>query len=586
MATIIQNSFFTLPKRSANQFINLTQIKLAKQNEWAAAERERIEQQSRKDHEFTPFKILANILLFGVAIATSIATAGASIAVVGATDFTVAALDAGVNTFFDIEDTGKINITNIVLPFVGAAVGVGGLALAGKTTKSIEHAISGTESAFLKEGLNENQATASALSMIDVASGSSAESVSIKLQRAGFTDKEVVKQLSILRDQAALNGIKNQGFINEVDFIKQESQIFGEFYNKLESIGVNINKLFDNLAEGGIDVKGISTTQEFIRQAKTSPKIASVLRGEGLIETSEEILGKSLEPNFARQIINAQNIEKIARTANKYIKLIEPNRLIKAITKKLFKPVEHFVDEKVWEKVEKRTLQKVKQTLRQDIAIKKETKNGVYPCFGSSWINYLRAVPYGNGVFKCFVIFRKRGQQPVLITPPLDLDYIINWSQSISPGTIYHEFRRKYGGIKGAGKITLANFGADLSRISNLLGFIPSKYIRLGTSLIGNIFTAYTVLSTAKFSEFFEGKEASKAILENVIDESSKAIGGKFGNSIVKQAMGDNKAIGNFVAGKIIRYERRHQSSEQRAGRRGRSSARSLLRVKNITNKF
>lgn len=532
---------------------------------------------------FAFWRIFGNILIGLASIIAAPLTEGASLGLTTFITFAETAVDVGFNVGLDFAQNGKIDPWNVGLPIAGAAAAIGGAYKGLRQISRLEFGEKNLAERATNYGLDASQSRQVAKQLGEAAGGKSASEIRLVIQRAGLTDKQTAQQLQLVKEELARSGVKANRFFDEVDFINQESDIFNTTWKSFENLGIKLDPILEGLKKGGIDIIGLKTQKDFIQAARRSPQIARVLEGAGVLQTIEKEIGASLEPSFVLQLINARNVEKTLQITNKTLKLINPNRLVKKIVDKVFEPIKHQVDERVWEKFGKKAKQKVKQLLRQHEDDKYKTKNGVYPAFASSWINYLRATGLGNGAFKCSVIFRKRGYAPVAITPTMSLSDIINWSQSTSPGRIYHGFKDQYGGTNG-GEAS-SEFGTDLLRISNLLGFIPSKNISLGTSLIGNAINAYSIIRTHKWSTFWD-KQIGDKFKDEVIEATGEVIGGRFGKAVAHQASGDSKAIRNFVVGGAARSLRKRGGENLKRKRKEQASARSLLKIRNLSNKF
>lgn len=233
------------------------------------------------------------------------------------------------------------------------------------------------------------------------------EQVQQQLIRAGLTEDKILSQLEKVSEIAKNNGVNLGRFDDELAFINQETQIFQQLNGVANKYGFNLDDVFSILSDSGIDVVGVRNTDQLAKTIRRSEQAVENLRDSNLLKTLEGALERDLEPTLFTRVLNAQNAEKAAVKVNKMLSLSNPNTLITEITNKIFDPLKKRISSKVAEPLKKKTEQKLKHLLRQDLVRKQETKNGVYPAFGSSFINYIRAIPLGNGVFKAGVTFRK-----------------------------------------------------------------------------------------------------------------------------------------------------------------------------------
>lgn len=387
----------------------------------------------------------------------------------------------------------------------------------------------------------------------------SASTVSTQLVRAGLTDEQVTKQLKQLSDIAKNNRLDLGRFDSELAFINQETKIFKDLGGVAEQYGFTLDQVFETLKGSGIDVVGIETTDQLAKTIKQTESAVAELKESEIFEKLEGALERDLEPTFFTRVLNAKNAESAITKVNKVLSLTNPDTLVAELANKIFDPLKSKIESKVIDPLKKKTTQKLKHLLRQDLVRKKETQNGVYPCFASSFINYIRAVPLGNGEYKAIVVFRKWGYKTVTITPILNLEFIIGWSESSSPGRIYHKFRREFGGPKGvtAGSDNLG-FAANTAEIFNLLGWIPDKYISLGVSLVGNIAVARSVISLNSWTDAFN--QPDKLLKQPLEDKILELGGGQFAKTTRDQLSGNHQAVEQYFQGKI------QESVDQREG--------------------
>ncbi len=398
----------------------------------------------------------------------------------------------------------------------------------------------------------------------------SAKAVSERLIRAGLTDTEVSENLRTAVEVLKRNGVNADRFESEVAFVNQETKIFQDLNESFNKFGLDINDVFDILDKSGIDVVGVNDTSQLVKAIRGNNAAVSELKGQELFTQLEGALERDLEPTLFTRVLNAKNAERGLNKVNKLLSLSRPDSLISEVTNKIFDPVKERIYSKTLEPLKKKTQQKLKGLIRQDLVRKQETKNGVYPCFSSSWINYLRAIPEGNGRYRVRVVFRKWGYKPVLITPPFTLQEIINWSESSSPGRIYHAFRKEYGGPKGEyqeGDID-AGFKGNVADIFNVLGFIPDKYISLGVSLIGNISSFRSVVSLNSWGDFFSNP--AQYLERPLEDKGLEIVGGQAAKAVRDQAAGNRQAVQSYFQGKVTESTERRESEYRAASKAGR----------------
>lgn len=536
----------------------------------------RIEPVEKKE-DYSGLEIFTNILLGVASVGAAFLTGGASLLAEGV----IAGLSIATTSIFNELEGRETTAFDIIFPVAGFAMVAPSIISAARQVKNLANATETIAQEVKFAGLTERQ-TEVVLSNVDNVVGGSvnAKNLGLALERAGLTDKESIKIINTLRDELKNANVRAQTFYDDVDFVNQESRIFREVTERFGEAGIELNQVISNLREVGIDLKGLQSLNKLTKEIKQNPAIYNILKNKGDIEVISSFIQKDLEPTFITTYLNANKIERGVAKFSRNITLINPNKLIKKVVKRAFKPLEEKVDHLVWSKLEKKAMQKIRHLLAQDTVRKYKTKNGVYPCFASSWINYLRAIPYGNGIFKCFVIFRKRGHQPVLITPPLDLKYIINWSESSSPGRIYHEFRSAYGVGRGQ-QITVDQIGNNAFEFFNLLGFIPNKYLRLGISLIGNVATAVGVIKSQKWTG-----DIGKIIKENIVEEGIESVVGKWGGAIFKQTQGEQEAIKQYITGRVNRVTRRGSSEATKQRRKAQAQLKMGTRIENLKDKF
>lgn len=235
----------------------------------------------------------------------------------------------------------------------------------------------------------------------------SANNVSQQLVRAGLTQQETLQQLDAIAEIAKKNGLNLGRFNDEISFAKQETQIFEELNDAARSFGFELNDVFEVLADSGIDVVGVRTTNDLAKVIKQTEEVAANLKGADLFTKLEGAIERDLDPSIFTRVLNAKNAEQAFQKVNKVLSLANPNTLITELTNKIFDPLKEKIYSKAFEPIKNKVEQKLKHLLRQDLARKQETRNGVYPAFGSSCINYIRAIPLGNSQYKAGVVWRK-----------------------------------------------------------------------------------------------------------------------------------------------------------------------------------
>lgn len=481
-----------------------------------------------------------------------------------------------------IEGT-KLDALSIGFSLLGGA----GAALSTvKAARTLERAAATAEEIgqkAIQEGFNSLQTNVIATNAQKVITEKlSAEVVSEQLIRAGLTEEQTLKQLEAISQISKEHGLNLGRFNDELAFINQETEIFQKLNEVSGKFGFSLNEVFSTLSASGIDVIGVQTTDQLAKVIKGTEQAAEALKGSKLLTKLEGALERDLEPTLFTRVLNAKNAEKAAVKVNKLLSLANPNTLITEITNKIFDPLKSKLAKRVIEPLKKKTEQKMKHLLRQDLVRKQETRNGVYPCFGSSWINYIRAIPVAKGEYKAGVVFRKWGYKQVIVTPVLSLQFIIGWSESSSPGRIYHDFRKKYGGPKGdftppGGD---AGFKANTAEIFNLLGFIPDRYISLGISLIANIATTRSVISTNAWTDFFESP--GKMIKRPLEDKGLEMLGGQAAKAVRDQAAGNRGAVQAYFEGKVKENTERRESAFRQASRGGKGKLDSVKSIGGI----
>lgn len=478
----------------------------------------------------------------------------------------------------EVEGT-NLSMTDVGFTLIPSFFVAGATIRSGRTVAKAEkgaaellQGVSSDYSAFQLQTLNDE-----AIKVITQRNGAFASRQS--LVRAGFTDKQALEELR--RAESVFNnaGLKTKNFSQELDFIEQERWIIGRLDESLAPYGISSEKLLSGLSNKGIDIIGIRSTDDLVKTIRSSKQaVEAVKRSTELMEL-EKALGATLEPSLFTQVFNAQKGYDALKAVNKGLIYLNPNRLIKKVVDEAFDPVKKQFSKHVLDPLEKKTKQKLKVLFHQDPVAKLSTRNGVYPCFSSSWINYLRAIPVGMGQFKVNVIFRKRSQRTVIITPTLSLTEIINWSQSSSPGRIYHDFRIQYGTPKGE----IGQGGADgefLNNVYNLLGYVPNKYIRLGTSLTRNIQNASSGMYIEKWMDFLH--DPAEAFTREISEGIAETIGGRFGKAVLGQATGNPHAITNYFKSNVEREVRSRDDEYRKSIRRSRGSLNSIKSFSDI----
>lgn len=476
----------------------------------------------------------------------------------------------------------KLGLGNAIFTLVGSGAAAASAIKASSIVKKSKNVVEEVAANAASKGYNSKQFDVLTKQVEDaVIEKASARTVSQQLVRAGFTDQQALEQLEYFSNVFKNNGINIGRFDDEISFIKQEKAIFQELSKVTKKFGIDINELFRTLENSGIDIVGVETTHQLTKAIRANSNAVRALKDNELFTELEGALERDLDPTFFTRVLNAKNAEKGVEKVNKLLSLANPNAFITEVTNKIFDPLKSKIEKKVLDPFKKKTQQKLKHLIRQDLVRKQETKNGVYPCFGSSWINYLRAVPLSKGIYKCLVVMRKWGYKPVTITPEFKLQDIINWSESSSPGRIYHKFRQEFGTPKGQLAINSEelSFDANTASIFNLLGYIPDKYISLGVSLVGSIASARSTVSLDTWADYFKNTDNLFRPLE---DKGLELVGGQAAKAVRDQAAGNRQAVQSYLQGKATESLESRESEYRKSRKDGRGKIDSVRSLNGI----
>ena len=121
-------------------------------------------------------------------------------------------------------------------------------------------------------------------------------------------------------------------------------------------------------------------------------------------------------------------------------------------------------------------------------------------------------------------------------------------------------------------------FSANTASIFNLLSFIPSKYISLGVSLIGNIATARSVSSLDSWGKFFQDTDNLFRPLE---DKALEIFGGQLAKAGRDQLQGNHRAMQNYFSGKVTENIESRESEFRKTSKGGRANIDSINSLTN-----
>ena len=516
---------------------------------------------------------IINIGLIGASVFTGGATGAAALAL----DVGLAATDIALNSRLDYLETGKVDPLSIALPLVGGLL---------PAVSSLQTFIKSKQAAKYVKGL-EKQISLTGKAKIQMLEGFEnvltkklgAKTISENLLRAGVNEKEMLANLTLMKNYMEDSKIATSSFGREVDFLNNDQEIFRTLTSPLEKMGLNFTDLFKPLESVGVNVVEIKTTNNLAKLIRSDKVIyEAVAENKALLKALEYSSNQTLSPTLWTRLMNARKIENGTRRFNDMLSLINPSTVVSKILDKTLGKVHEKIIEKIWMPSKEKISNILKKLIKKDIQHQRVKGNGVYPCFKSSWINYLRAVKFGPDKYKVFVIFRKWGYQPVLISELLPLEFITRWADSESPGRIYHEFRKKYGMPKGE-YISLSKLDSGLASAFNMLGFIPDKYISLGVSLISNVQSGINILQQGTWFDVLD--KPGKYIKDPLIGKFEEAMGGQFGVAMSQQISGKSPtAMKDYFKGKI----QEHVESRESAYRKTRKETQgSLDSVRSLT---